>query len=217
MRHGSDSRGCSLRSAVIILAGGLSKRFGQDKCMKELGRKALVLTVLDRVMNVADERVIVVGSEGQLKTLGQVCEARVVVDKYFDHSPLVGALTGFETVNAAHALLLPCDAAFVSPETSALLLDLCTGVNAVIPRWPDGKIEPLQAAYNVKSVVEAARTALNEGKRDMLGMISHLRQVRYVSTLVLQQFDEKLMTFLNINTAEDWKKAETLFRKSQSR
>ncbi len=205
-----------MSSAVIILAGGLSKRFGQDKCMKKMGKKALVLTVLDRVMNVADERVIVVGSQGQSENLGRIIEARVVVDKYFDHSPLVGALTGFEAVSAERALLLPCDAAFVSPETSALLLDLCTGVNAVIPRWPDGKIEPLQAAYNVKKAVESARTALNEGKRDMLGMISHMRQVRYVSTLVLQQFDEKLTTFLNINTISDWKKAEELLRKFQS-
>lgn len=206
-----------MNKAIIILAGGLSKRFGQDKCIKELGGKALVLKVLDRVLNVADERLIVVGSEDQLKTLGPIPEARVVVDKYVDHSPLVGALTGFETVNANCALLLPCDAAFVSPETSALLLDLCTGVNAVVPRWPDGKIEPLQAAYNTQSAVAAAKTALKEGKRDMLGMISHLRRIRYISTLVLQQYDEKLTTFLNINTINDWKKAEALMRKSQRR
>lgn len=200
---------------MIILAGGLSKRFGQDKCIKELGGKALVLKVLDRVLNVADERVIVVGSEGQLKTLGHVPEAQVVVDQYVDHSPLVGALTGFEAVRAERALLLPCDAAFVSPETSALLLDLCTGVNAVVPRWPDGKIEPLQAAYSIRSAVDAAKTALKEGKHDMLGMINHLRQIRYVSTLVLQQYDEKLTTFLNINTIDDWKRAEALLRRPQ--
>ena len=202
--------------AVIILAGGLSKRFGEDKCIKELGRKPLVLNVLDRIQSVTDERVIVVGSEVQQKTLGQVPGATVVVDKYVDHSPLIGALTGFEAVTAEHALLLPCDAAFVSSEISALLLHLCVGVNAVIPRWPDGKIEPLQAVYNITTAANAARAALNEGKHDMLGMINHLRQIRYVSTMVLQQYDEKLMTFLNINTVDDWKRAEALLKKSHS-
>lgn len=201
-------------NAVIILAGGLSKRFGQDKCLKELAGKLLVARVLDRISTISDEKLVVVGSEDQQKALSRFPElkARVVVDRYSDHSPLIGALTGFEAVRADHALLLPCDAAFVVPEIAALLLDLCVGRSAVIPRWPNGYIEPLQAAYNVKLAVDSARTALNEGKRDMLAMIAHLHHIRYVSTLVLQQYDEKLTTFHNVNTVEDWKKAESMLK-----
>jgi molybdopterin-guanine dinucleotide biosynthesis protein A len=113
------------------------------------------------------------------------------------------------------ALLLPCDAALVSLDIASLLLDLCANRNAVIPRWPDGKIEPLQAAYKVRCAVTAAEAALKEGKRDMQGMISHLRRICYVSTLALQQFDPKLDTFLNINTVQDWKKAEHLLQKAK--
>jgi len=206
-----------LSKAVIILAGGLSKRFGQDKCLKELAGKPLIAHVLSRVSNVADERVIVVGSEAQQNALSRLRQlnAHVVVDKYMDHSPIVGALTGFETVRAECALLLPCDAAFVSPEIAALLLDLCVDRGAVVPRWPNGYIEPLQAAYNVKLGSDAARTALSEGKREMTALIAHLRRIRYVSTLVLQQYDEKLTTFFNINTVEDWRKAESILNKSR--
>jgi len=200
---------------VIVLAGGLSKRFGQDKCLKELAGKPLVVHVLNRVQGLANERVVVVGSEAQQKVLAGLPDlrARVVVDKYGDHSPLIGALTGFESVRAEYALLLPCDAAFVSSEIVGLLWDLCVGRSAVVPRWPDGKIEPLQAAYNVRLAADAARLAWTEGKRDMLGIIGHLRGIRYVSTLVLQQYDERLMTFFNINTVEDWKRAESMLKK----
>ena len=204
-------------NAVIVLAGGLSRRFGHDKCLKVLGGKPLVFHVLDRVSSVADERLIVVGSEAQKNALSGLPElkAGVVVDKYSDHGPLVGALTGFESVRADHALLLPCDAAFVVPEVAALLLDLCVDRSAVIPRWPNGYMEPLQAAYDVKLARNAARKALDEEKRDMLGMIAHLHGVRYVSTLVLRQYDEGLTTFHNINTVEDWKKAESMLKKSR--
>lgn len=200
---------------MIVLAGGLSKRFGQDKCLKELAGKPLVVHVLNRVQGLANERVVVVGSEAQQKVLAGLPDlrARVVVDKYGDHSPLIGALTGFESVRAEYALLLPCDAAFVSSEIVGLLWDLCVGRSAVVPRWPDGKIEPLQAAYNVRLAADAARLAWTEGKRDMLGIIGHLRGIRYVSTLVLQQYDERLMTFFNINTVEDWKRAESMLKK----
>ncbi len=203
-----------MNRAVIILAGGLSKRFGEDKCLKELVGKPLVIHVLNRVASIADERVIVVGSEAQRNVFSDLpgLKAKVVVDKYKDSSALIGALTGFETVQTELALLLPCDTAFVSPEVAALLLDLCVGRSATIPRWPNGYIEPLQAVYDVKLAREAARIALKEGRREMSAMISHLRQVRYVSTLVLQQYDEKLTTFLNINTVEDWKRAEFMLK-----
>lgn len=196
--------------AVIILAGGLSSRFGQDKCMKELGGRPLITHVLDRIASLGNELIVVVGSEAQRNKLPHavLTRTKTVVDKYSDHSPLVGALTGFENAQSDLALLLPCDAAFVSRDIASLLLDLCADRNAVIPRWPDGKIEPLQAAYNTKCAAIAAEAALKEGRLDMRGMIAHLRRVRYVSTLVLQQFDHKLDTFLNINTVQDWKRAE---------
>jgi molybdopterin-guanine dinucleotide biosynthesis protein A len=206
-----------LKKAVIILAGGLSKRFGEDKCFKDLAGKPLVVHVLDRVLSVAEERVIVVHSEAQQRILAGTVglRANVIVDRDRNHSPLIGALTGFEAVQAECALLLPCDAAFVSAEIAALLLDLCVDRGAVIPRWPDNKIEPLQATYNVKPARDAARMALGEGKHDMLSLIAHLTRIRYVSTLVLQQFDEKLTTFFNINTVEDWKRAESMLKKSR--
>ena len=184
--------------------------------MKELAGKLLLAHVLDRIEDVADERLVVVGSEDQRNKLSNMLgsETGIVVDRYKGHSPLLGALTGFETVKTEHALLLPCDAAFVSAEIASLLLDLCTDRAAVIPRWPDGKIEPIQAAYNVKSAAQAARAAVNEGKRDMLGMVAHLQRIRYISTVALQQYDEKLTTFFNINTFEDWKRAESMLKKT---
>ena len=202
--------------ALVVLAGGLSRRFGQDKCLRELTGKPLIAHVLDRVALLADEKIIVVSSEAQRNQLSNEADlkAHVVVDKYSDHSPLIGALTGFESVKAEHVLLLPCDAAFVSAEIADFLLELCVSRNAVIPRWPDGKIEPLQAAYNVRSAVSAAKAALDEGKHDMLGMISHLQKIRYVSTLVLQQYDPRLVTFFNINTVQDWRKAEHMLKRT---
>jgi len=205
-----------LTKAVLILAGGFSKRFGQDKCLINLVGKPLVLHVIDRVSTVADEKVVVVGSNAPIEALSNLLKskARVMVDKHEGQSPLVGALTGFESVNAEISLLLPCDTPFVSAEIVALLLDLCLNKAAVIPRWPNGYIEPLQAAYNTKSAIVAAKKALNEGKRDLSSMISHLHGIRYISTLVLQQLDPKLLTFFNVNTPQDLKKAESMLKKT---
>lgn len=204
-----------MTQTVVILAGGFSKRFGQDKCLIDLVGKPLVLHVVDRVSSVVNEKVVVVSSDALREALSNMFKSKtkVVVDKYEGQSPLVGALTGFESVNAEYSLLLPCDTPFVSAEIVALLLDLCVNRGAVIPRWPNGYIEPLQAVYNTKSAIEAAKKALDEGKRDLSSMINYLYGVRYVSTLVLQQLDSKLLTFFNVNGVEDLKRAESMLRR----
>ena len=206
-----------LKSSAIILAGGFSKRFGRDKGLVKLKGKPLVTYLLEKVANVVDEKVIVVGSKAQKDVFSPLLDhvADVIVDKYSGHGPLIGALTGFETVQSEYSLLLPCDTPFLSSEIAVLLLDCCLERSAVIPRWPNGWIEPLQAAYHTKSAIVATEKALDEGKMDMLSMISHLRGIRYVSTVVLQKLDQELLTFFNINTLADLRRAESMLNQTK--
>lgn len=174
----------------------------------------MVRHVLDVASDIVDEAVIVVSSKRQVEKIAKVSgsKVKIVVDVEDVQSPLVGALTGFEKVRGEYSLLLPCDTPLVSKEILLLLLDLCNGKNAVIPRWPNGYIEPLQAVYRTKPALEAAKNVLGEGKFNMRSMIDSLGRIRYISTLVLQQLDPKLKTFFNINTPLDLKKAEFMLK-----
>lgn len=200
--------------SAVVVAGGVSKRFGQDKGLVMLAGKPLILHVLDRLDAVIDDVVVVVNSEEQKRKFAAVAgqKARVVVDKANVQSPLVGALAGFESVKCEYTLLSACDTPFLSNQMLSLLLDVCVGKNAAIPRWPNGNIEPLHAAYCAKTATEAARTALGESRRDMRSMIANMRNIRYISTLALRQFDPKLNTFFNINTPNDLQRAEAFIR-----
>ena len=204
-----------MRTSAIILAGGFSKRFGQDKCLIELAGKPLILHVLDKVSKIVNESLVVVSSEDQRDTYTSSVssETKVIIDKYSPRSPVVGALTGFENASGEYSLLLPCDTPFVSKEIVSLLLDLCINRSAVIPRWPNRYIEPLHAVYHTKSALTASKTAYEEKKLDLRSMIANLRGVRYISTLVLQQLDPKLTTFFNVNTLGDLKKAESMLKR----
>lgn len=205
--------------SAIILAGGLSTRLGQDKGLLLLANKPLVKHVLDAVGNLVNEKLVVVSSEAQarnyIKAVGS--STRVLVDKGDVRCPLVGALTGFEEARGEYSLLVPCDTPFVSREILSLLLELCTNKVAVIPRWPNGYVEPLQAVYHTKSVLDVACKAMEAGRANMQCAIDMLRGVRYVSTLVLQQLDPELRTFFNINTSFDLKKAEAMLERNKNR
>ena len=198
--------------SAIILAGGVSKRFGQDKGLVRLDEKPLIVHLLDKIAGIIDEAFVVVNSETQKTKFAEVIrkKARVVIDKTNIRTPLVGALAGFEAVQAEYALLLTCDTHFLSQKVLGFLLDACTNKAATIPRWPNSNIEPLQAAYNVEAASPAAKTVVEEGKLDMRSMIEKMRNIRYVSTIVLQQFDPTLKTFFNVNTPSDLRKAEAI-------
>lgn len=202
-----------MKKSAIVLAGGLSNRFGHDKGLLQLACKPLILHVLDKISTIVDEVLIIVGSARQAKAYAILnLNAKIVIDKYEIRSPLVGAITGFENANGEYSLLLPCDTPFVSSRIASLLLEKCVNRNAVIPRWPNGYIEPLQAAYRTKSAITAANTALENKKLDMRSMIANLGKVTYTSTLTLKQVDPNLVTFFNINTPEKIRKAEAMIK-----
>jgi molybdopterin-guanine dinucleotide biosynthesis protein A len=174
----------SLKRSAVILAGGFSKRFGREKGLTELLGKPLIDYVLAKVSGVVDELEI--------------------------QSPLIGALTGFKHAHGDYSILLPCDTPFLSSQIISTLLHMCINRHAVIPQWPNGYLEPLQAAYHTKSALTATEATVKCGELDLRSMISRLGKVKYVSTLVLRQLDPKLLTFFNVNTVEDLRKAESI-------
>jgi molybdopterin-guanine dinucleotide biosynthesis protein A len=203
-----------LQKSAVILAGGFSRRFGRDKGLVVLAGKPLILHVIDRVSKVVDEVIVVVSSKDQKSKFETIVEekANLVIDKDDSQSPLVGAITGFESAKGEYSLLLPCDTPLVSTHIVQFLLDMCTNRSAAIPRWTSGYIEPLQAAYHTKFALTAAKTALKQGNMNMRSMIDNLSGVRYVSTMVLEQLEPDLLTFFNVNTPQDLKKADSLLK-----
>lgn len=203
-----------MTNSAVILAGGYSRRFGSDKGLVDLAGKPLVLHVIDRVSELVDEILLIVSSENQKKNFEPILQnkAKLVIDRYESQSPLVGTITGFATAKGDQSILLPCDTPLVSEQIISLLLDMSKDCNAAIPRWPNGYIEPLQAVYNTKAALTAAKTALTQGKRNMQSMIDNLTQVRYVSTMVLKHLEPELTSFFNVNTPQDLKKAEAVLK-----
>jgi molybdopterin-guanine dinucleotide biosynthesis protein A len=204
-----------LERSAIILAGGFSTRLGQDKGLVQLAGKTLVRHVLDKTKNLVDETLVVVGSKTQAEKYEKVLgsDTNIIVDNAETHGPLAGANVGFREASGTYSLLLSCDAPFVSRDILQLLLELCVNKNAVIPRWPNCYIEPLQAVYCTQAALRASKEAVSSGEVKMQAMVDKLRDVRYVSTLVLEQLDPGLNTFINVNTAFDLKKAEAMLNR----
>jgi len=200
--------------SAIVLAGGFSSRFGQDKGVLELAHKPLIKHVIDAVSSVVDETIVVTNSQERAAKYAKITptDVQFVIDVCESRSPLIGALSGFGSAQSKYSLLLPFDTPFVSREVISLLFELCLNKAAAIPRWPNCQIEPLHAVYQTKLALEAAKSAVAEGKLNMRAMIEKLRGVRYVSTMVLLQLDSDFRSFFNINTPADLEKAMAMIK-----
>jgi len=199
-----------LRSA-IILAGGSSTRFNVDKATLELNGKPLLNHVIDAVEGLVEEIIVVTNTQTRANAYSKLVPSEVTfaVDVCESKGPLVGALTGFEAAKGEYSALLPFDSPFVSREVLTLLFD-CKA--ATIPRYTNQDIEPLHAVYHTKQALEAAKQALAENQFEVEAMVSKLRGVRYMSTMVIEQLDPDLKTFFIVNTPLDLKKAAVMFK-----
>ena len=205
-----------MTNTAVILAGGGSKRLGIEKGLLEISGKTLIRHTYNRIAKLVDEVIIVVSAVEQLDQYAKIFtqkEALQVIDEKGTEGPLAGMIAGFHAATGEYSLLVPCDAPFISKDVIALLFDLHQGYNAVVPRWPNGYIEPLHAVYRTKTAVKMAIEAYEKGRRDLRAVLERLQNVLYLSTLVIKEIDPKLLTFFNINNISDLRRAEEMSKK----
>jgi len=70
--------------------------------------------------------------------------------------------------------------------------------HAIVPAWPDGKLEPLAALYDTQAFLDGSAAALRDGKRKVTSALAGLCVIGYPVTAA----DEWLL--VNVNTAEDY-------------
>ena len=200
--------------AVIILAGGASRRLGPNKPLEKVGEPSMLAQVIMTASAISDEVVVVTGNPLQEALYRKEIPADVVVvhDKIHQKGPLVGLYTGLEIINSEHAAVLPSDCPFVKREVVLYLYGMAKGGDAAIPTWADGRIEPLHSVFRVTSARKAAVEAMKAEMDTIREMIQQMDKVEFVPIEKMKEFDPALLTFLNVNTREDLERARRISR-----
>ena len=194
---------------AILLAGGKGTRLGYDKPHVRLGSRTLLQHVIDAAEKISDEIVLVVGGdEDSLFSLEkQHPSITVIRDDQNGVGPMMGIYTGMKRVTTEYAVVLPCDAPFISVPLMMELIRLARDSDAAIPIWPNQYLEPLHSVYRIEPSIQAIESALNGGEKSVLDLIKRLERVNKVPVEALREFDSELHTFFNVNYPEDLKTA----------
>ena len=204
-----------MRSA-IILAGGSSRRLGQDKGLRLLAGKRLVTYAIDALQPIVDEVLLVVGSEAQrglyLETLPSW--VKIISDKHRGGSPLVGLMTGLAEAKSEYVFVTACDMPFITREPVKLLFSEAMTRNGAAFMKPDGWIEPLFAVYRVDACLPEATRLFRAGDLRIRMVLRNLGDVAYISPSGLDVDLELLL--LDTDTEEKLTFAENIINEKQA-
>jgi len=204
----------------IILAGGKSRRMGQNKALLPLGEDSLIAHVIRRMRRVTDELLLITNAPAEYTHLGLPMHSDIIPD--------AGALGGIYTglMHASHdvAVCVACDSPFLQPKLLSYLISILGEYDAVMPYTESRNrgievtnpshstdqmtLQTLCAVY-AKRCLPVIEQMLNEP--DL--RVHALRERANILTLapeIWKTYDAKGYSFFNINTPEDFEKAQTL-------
>lgn len=193
---------------VCIQAGGQSSRMGEDKALKPFLGRPLIQRVVDRLTPIADEIIVTTNRPDDYAFLN--------LRLFPDLKPGRGALGGLYTAiaSASHPVVavVACDMPFASSmliETmSRLLVDAEREADVVIAKSEEG-YEPLHAIYRRDTCLPAIEAAIDADQWKVIAWFPQVK-VRVLRPEEIKSADPDGLAFWNVNTPEEFEKAEKL-------
>jgi len=196
-----------LNVSCIILAGGKGLRLGKDKVLEIVGNKCLIDRVISSISPLCQDIIVVTGATQTIPQSVSHPKLRVVGDILPDKGPLGGIYTGLQTSDTFYNLVVACDMPFLNQDLLHYLLRSAVDFDVAIPRR-NNLVEPLHAVYTknclapIEAMFELGKLSVNR----LLGAV----KARYVEAEEIDRIDPGHLSFFNINTQADLKKAREL-------
>lgn len=184
---------------ALILAGGDSRRMGQDKATLVLDGETLLQHVAAAMQQVFPKVMVSVRQPRNGVALPQVC------DEVAASGPLAGLAAGLAQANTPWLFAVACDMPFITPAVAQGLAALRGQHQAVVP-VVEGHAQPL-AAFYAQSALTAMRASLAGEDKSLRGMLRKL-DVLYVDEAQLRACDPQLRSFVDLDTPQDFAAAQ---------
>lgn len=184
----------------VLIAGGKSRRMGQDKRFLKVGG----ISLLDRTVDVLEQvfTTVVVALAEPLERWNARGH-RVVYDAVPDCGSLGGLYTGLVASPHSWIFAVACDMPFLDPAVIRYMAGLIDGADIVAAKLVSGH-QPMHAFYS-KRCVPVIERLVKQGRLKIQDVFSDPDvRIRIVAESELTSIDPKLLSFENINTPEDF-------------
>ena len=189
-----------MRLAGFVLAGGQSRRMGQDKALLPYHGEPLTVAIAKTVSQIT-ECVHIIGDPARYGHLG----FPVIADAVAGCGPAGGIYTALLQNEAGWNVVVACDMPNVTAELMRTLASHAVQGprDCIVPLGFDGQPEPLCAIYHLRCR-PALEQAIRENRLRMRDLVAELRPVLVSGT--------DPGCFVNVNTPADWRQVEEAAR-----
>jgi molybdopterin-guanine dinucleotide biosynthesis protein A len=189
----------------VLLAGGKSRRMGQDKRFLSIGEETLYARSLSVLRSVFQHVVVVIAQDSPAVE----SDTRVLRDLIPDCGSLGGLYTGLKQADTEWVFAVACDMPFLDPATIRHFIQLKGEGDVVMAKLQHG-LQPMHALYhrNCLPVIETLIQA-QDFKIHQLADHPSLR-ARVVTPRELGRVDPEGRSFYNVNTPDDLAAARSL-------
>jgi molybdopterin-guanine dinucleotide biosynthesis protein A len=188
----------------VLLAGGKSRRMGQDKRYLHIGEQTLLERSLKVLRSVFHEVLVVIAQDSAELDAG----VPVIRDLVPNCGSLGGLYTGLKQAGTPDVFVVACDMPFLHPRSIRYFTESISGWDVVIAKLHN-RLHPMHARYSRRClpVIESMLTA---GELKIQTMVAHPSlRVQIVSEADLKGIDPEGLSFLNINTPADLEAARS--------
>lgn len=190
----------------IILSGGRNTRINLNKAFLKINNTPIIEIILDKFKEIFHEIVIVTNSQNEYRYLGE----KLVKDIIPNKGSLGGLYSGLVNSHSEYNFVVACDMPFLNPGLIKNIIGCKDSYDIVIPRLnmrilPNKGYETMHAVYS-KNCIKHIEEQLN---RDNLKIINFFDKVKLkeIGEDVVNRFDSRHLSFININTDADYHKA----------
>lgn len=183
----------------VILAGGKSRRMGEDKRFINVGQA----TLLDRscsVMAASFPEVLIITAQDSEPLEVQGC--RVLQDLIPDCGSLGGLYTGLSRATFERIFVVACDMPFLKREMISFFVDHDPEADIVMGRLPTG-LQPLHAVYGKRAVPHLERMARTKQLKIQEIVSEPSLKITVVNSSAWAHLDPVSQSFRNVNTQAD--------------
>jgi len=196
---------------VVIQAGGESSRMGEDKALKPFLGRPLIQRVVDRLAPIADEIIVTTNRPEAYAFLDtSPSSVRLIPDLKPGRGALGGLYTAIASATHPIVAVVACDMPFASSkliETMSRIL-VENEADVVIAKSEDG-YEPFHAIYRRETCLPAIESAIEADQWKVIAWFPQVK-VRILTPTEIQSADPDSLAFWNVNTPEEFAKAEEL-------
>ena len=193
-------------ATAVILTGGKSSRMGQPKALLLFDGEPLIVHMVRNLARSFADTVVVAAPQQELPEL----PSTIVRDDVAHQGPVGGIYYGLKAASREICFVTSCDAPFLNLRLISYLMSQITDYDVVVPFAQD-RFQPLHAVYR-QHVAPLLKEQLERGELRPIFLYDKVR-TRKITEDEIQPLDPEGLSFLNMNTPEDYDEALKRWKK----